>query len=302
MAPFAHKIIRTLFGAGERVAPALAGRLAFELFCRTPNPEKLGKRERTAVERAAGLLAEARKHCLTTRTGNVTAFEFRPEGRERLGTVLVLHGWASRTEYMKPLIESVRDAGYRVVALDLPGHGHSSGRRLTMLHALDAARVAGEWFGPFAAIVGHSFGGAVAANAVAGTVNGIAPLAAERLVLIAAPSSMPAIFRDFSRTLNVGPKSYRVMAAQVERITGRPLDEFVASPEFGRHQPPTLVIHAPDDREVPPEHAEMYAASGDHVHLHWAEGLGHRRILTDAGVARLAVSFLSEPPARRLVA
>ena len=38
----------------------------------------------------------------------------------------------------------------------------------------------------------------------------------------------------------------------------------------------------------------MYAASGDHVRLHWAEGLGHRRILADAGVAGLAVSFLSD--------
>jgi pimeloyl-ACP methyl ester carboxylesterase len=302
MAPFAHKVIRTLFGVAEHVAPALAGRVAFELFCRTPNPNRLGKRERAAVERASGLLADARKHCLTTRTGNVTVFEFRPVGQERLGTVLVIHGWASRTEYMKPLIESYRDAGYRVVALDLPGHGHSSGRRLTMLHALDAARVAGEWFGPFTAVVGHSFGGAVAANAVAGSIDGIAPLAAERLVLIAAPSSMPAIFQDFAHLLNVGPKSYRVMAAQVERVTGRPLDQFVASPEFARNQPPTLVIHSPDDREVPAEHAEMYAASGDHVRLHWVERLGHRRILADAGVARLAVSFLAEPSARKLVA
>ena len=72
MAPFAYKVIRTLFGVGEHIAPALAGRAAFELFCRTPNPGKLGKRERAAVDRAAGLLAEARKHCLTTRTGNVT--------------------------------------------------------------------------------------------------------------------------------------------------------------------------------------------------------------------------------------
>ena len=214
----------------------------------------------------------------------------------------MIHGWASRTEYMKPLIESYRDAGYRVVALDLPGHGHSSGRRLTMLHALDAARVVGEWFGPFAAIAGHSFGGAVAANAVAGTVNGIPPLAAERLVLIAAPSSMPAIFEDFARLLNVGPRSYRVMAAQVERLTGRPLEDFVASREFARSQPPTLVIHSPDDREVSADHARMYAASGDHVRLHWAEGLGHRRILSDAGVARLAVSFLAEPPRQALVA
>src|SRR3954454_22195884 len=214
MAPFAHKIIRTLFGTAEHVAPAIAGQIAFELFCRTPNPGKLGKRERAAVERASGLLAEARKHCLTTRTGNVTAFEFRPIGRERLGTVLVIHGWASRTAYMKPLIESYRAAGYRVVALDLPGHGHSSGRRVTMLHALDAGRVAGEWFGPFTAVAGHSFGGAVAANAVAGTVKGIPPLAAERLVLIAAPSSMSDLFRDFAGMLNVGRKSYRTMAAQ----------------------------------------------------------------------------------------
>ena len=251
------------------------------------------------MARAAGLLADARKHCLTTRTGNVTAFEFRPlTGKERLGTVLVIHGWGSRTEYMKPLIEGYRDAGYRVVSLDLPGHGHSSGRRLTMLHALDAARVAGEWFGPFTAVAGHSFGGAVAANAVAGTIKGIPPLAAERLVLIAAPSSMPNLFKDFARFLNVGPKSYSTMAAQVERVTGRPLEEFVASREFGRTQPPTLVIHSPDDREVPAEHARMYAASGDHVRLHWAEGLGHRRILADAGVIGLAVAFLAEPPAQ----
>ena len=58
----------------------------------------------------------------------------------------------------------------------------------------------------------------------------------------------------------------------------------------------------PDDREVSADHARMYAASGDHVRLHWAEGLGHRRILADAGVARLAVSFLAEPPRQALVA
>jgi pimeloyl-ACP methyl ester carboxylesterase len=191
---------------------------------------------------------------------------------------------------MKPLIESYRDAGYRVVALDLPGHGHSSGRRLTMLHALDAARVVGEWFGPFAAIAGHSFGGAVAANAVAGTVNGIPPLAAERLVLIAAPSSMPAIFEDFARLLNVGPRSYRIMAAQVERLTGRPLEDFVASREFALSQPPTLVIHSPDDREVSADHARMYAASGDHVRL---QLLGDRGQALGA-TARLVISIESE--------
>jgi pimeloyl-ACP methyl ester carboxylesterase len=296
MAPFAQKVIRALFGAGELLAPRFTGRIAFELFCRTPNPARLSERERKSAERAAGFLAQARRHCLTTSSGRVTVFEFRPApGVERVGTVLAIHGWGSRTEHMKALIESFRDAGYRVAALDLPGHGASSGRRLTMLHALDAVSVAGQWVGPFAAIVGHSFGGAVACNAVAGSVQGIAPVAAERLVLIAAPSSMPAIFDEFARFLNVGRKSFAAMANQVERITGRRLESFVASPEFALTQPPTLIIHAPDDREVSADHARAYAAAGEHIRLHWAEGLGHRRILADPDVARLAVSFLSEP-------
>jgi pimeloyl-ACP methyl ester carboxylesterase len=303
MAPFAQKVIRALFGAGEFVAPRLSGRIAFELFCRTPNPSRLSGRERKSVERAASFLAEARKHCLTTRTGRVTVFEFRPApGVERLGTVLAIHGWGSRTEHMKVLIESLRGAGYRVTALDLPGHGASPGRRLTMLHALDAVRAAGEWFGPFTGVVGHSFGGAVACNAVAGSVRGIAPLAAGRLVLIAAPSSMPAIFEEFARFLNLGRRSYRAMASHVERITGRPLESYVPSPEFALTQPPTLLIHAPDDREVSADHARNYAATGEHIRLHWAEGLGHRRILADPDVARRAVSFLSESIGRACAA
>src|SRR5699024_1083503 len=138
-----------------------------------------------------------------------------------------------------------------------------------MVNAVEAARVAGEWFGPFAAVVGHSFGGAVAANAVAGSVKHVPPLAAERLVLIAAPSSMPAIFSDFSRFLNVGPRSQSAMARQVKRLAGTPLEEFVGDRELAGTLRPTLVIHAPDDREVSADHARQYAGAGAHVQLFW---------------------------------
>jgi pimeloyl-ACP methyl ester carboxylesterase len=293
MAPLSQKVIRALFGVSEQVAPRLAGRIAFELFARTPNPKGLGDGARRAIERAAGLLAEARRHCLTTRFGRVTAFEFRPPTAWR-GTVLVLHGWNSRTEFMKSLVEGFRDAGYRVVSLDLPGHGQSSGRRLTLVSAVDAVRVVGEWFGPFAAVVGHSFGGAVAVNAVAGSVKDVPPLAADRLVLIAAPSSMPAMFEGFGRFLNLGKRSYQAFAGRVERIAGYPLHDYVGSRQLGIAAVPALVIHAPDDREVSANHAHDYAAAGKHVRLEWAEGLGHRRILSDPRVVEKAVAFLSE--------
>ncbi|RWB65950.1 MAG: alpha/beta fold hydrolase, partial [Mesorhizobium sp.] len=268
---------------------------AFELFCRTPNAKVLSDGERRAVDRAAGFMTEARHHRLKTKNGCVMVHEFRPEpGRRAAGTVLVIHGWRSRTEYMRTLIEGYRDAGYKVVSLDLPGHGQSQGRRLTLVSAVEAARLTGEWFGPFVAVVGHSFGGAVAANAVVGSVKNIPPLAAERLVLIAAPSSLPAIFNDFSRMLSVGPRSQAAMADRVERIAGRPLHEFVGDRQLASTPVPTLVIHAPDDREVSADHARLYAGAGDHVRLYWADGLGHRRILADRGVVERAIGFVAE--------
>ncbi|TIL58963.1 MAG: alpha/beta hydrolase [Mesorhizobium sp.] len=295
MASFGLKVIRGVFAAAEHVAPRLTGRAAFELFCRTPNAKILSDGERRAVDRAAGFMAEARHHRLKTKNGCVMVHEFRPEpGRRAAGTVLVIHGWRSRTEYMRTLIEAYRDAGYKVVSLDLPGHGQSQGRRLTLVSAVEAARLTGEWFGPFVAVVGHSFGGAVAANAVVGSVKDVPPLAAERLVLIAAPSSLPAIFNDFSRMLSVGPRSQAAMADRVERIAGRPLHEFTGDRQLASTPVPTLVIHAPDDREVSADHARLYAGAGDHVRLYWADGLGHRRILADRGVVERAVGFVAE--------
>ncbi len=296
MTPFGRKVIRALFGFGEQVAPSLAGRIAFELFCRTPNVNRPTDGERRAVERAAGFMTEARHHRLKTGTGCVAVHEFRPEpGRGSPGTVLVIHGWRSRTEYMRSVIEGFRDAGYRVVSLDLPGHGGSLGRRLNLVVALEAVRMAADWFGPFAAIVGHSFGGAIATNAAVGSVGRFAPVATDRLVLIAAPSSMQTIFDDFSAMLNVGPRSQKAMAAIVLRIAGRPLSEFVGSGLLAGADLPTLVIHAHDDKEVSAGQAEDYAAAGDHVELRWADGLGHRRILAGREVIEQAVDFVSTP-------
>jgi pimeloyl-ACP methyl ester carboxylesterase len=298
MASIGVKVIRGLFGAAERVAPQIGGKAAFELFCRTPNPRRLSEGEKRAVDRAAGFMDGARHHRLRVGSRCVMAHEFRPrQGSENAGTVLVLHGWRSRTEYMRSLIEAYRDAGFRVLSLDLPGHGGSAGRRLNLATAVRAAHVAGEWFGPFAAIVGHSFGGSVAVNAVAGSITGIPPLAASKLVLIAAPSSMPVLFNDFGRYLNLGPRIQSALAEEVRRIAGRPLDEFTGSRQLAETPVPTLVIHAPDDREVPASHADLFAQAGDHVRLRWAPGLGHRRILSDPDIVEDALGFVAREPA-----
>ena len=55
-----------------------------------------------------------------------------------------------------------------------------------------------------------------------------------------------------------------------------------------------LVIHAEDDKEVPADHARRYGAVGPNVELHWANGLGHRRIVSAAPVIERITEFLWE--------
>ena len=78
MASFGHKVIRSVFGAAEHVAPRLTGRVAFEIFCRTANPNAPSPGERKAIDQAARFMADARRHCLPLKSGSVTAFDFRP--------------------------------------------------------------------------------------------------------------------------------------------------------------------------------------------------------------------------------
>lgn len=297
MASFGFMVIRGVFAVAEHLAPRLTGRAAFELFSRTPPPHKLSGRQREALERSASFMREGRRHLLKVKGAQVAAYDFAARNGRRQGapTALVLHGWGSRAAHMAPVIESLTEAGLRVVALDLPGHGESAGRRLNMASAVRAVQEADQWFGPFAAIVGHSFGGAIAANAVVGSIDGVPRVRARRLVMLSAPNSMPAIFRDFGRFLNLGTRTQTALAARVLELAGRPLDDFVVARQLAEHPLPSLVIHAPDDKEVPAREAEALAAAGGHVRLVWAPGLGHRRILADGGVARQIVEFLTDP-------
>ncbi|MCR4266689.1 alpha/beta fold hydrolase [Nitratireductor sp. ZSWI3] len=294
MADFNSRIIRTLFGTVEHIAPSLAGRFAFELFCRTPDPARLSERERRLLAQTSDLMAGARKHRLAGESGSFVAYEFTNWGARRdAPAALVLHGWRSRSEHMRAIIEALLGRGFRVVAVDLPGHGAASGRRLNMANAVEAVQVAAQWLGPFNAAIGHSFGGAVALNAAVGSVRHVPAVPFERLVLIASPNSMPALFRRFGRHFGLGPRTQGAFEARVEAVAGNPLATYVCSRQLATVDTPTLVIHAPDDKEVAARDAEDMAAAGRHVRLAWAPGLGHRRILSDVDVAARAAEFVA---------
>ncbi|MFN8006410.1 MAG: alpha/beta fold hydrolase [Terriglobia bacterium] len=72
--------------------------------------------------------------------------------------VLCAHGWSSRALRFRALIERLVKSGFRVVALDAPGHGQSSGRHTDVIEYAEAIRVVADNAGDLHGAVGHSFG------------------------------------------------------------------------------------------------------------------------------------------------
>jgi pimeloyl-ACP methyl ester carboxylesterase len=298
MAVDSQQVIRAALGQGGRLFPGLAGRAAFELFCRTADPSKPNAKEKAAIERAGPIMAEARHHRLKLGKGCVMAHQFRAKpGAVKQGRALVIHGWRSRTDLMALMIEDLTEHGWDVIGLDLPGHGASSGRRLNLKLGVQAAQAASDWLGPFNLIVGHSFGGAVGVNAVTGAICGTRPLPAAQLVTISAPNSMPDLFAGVGRLFGLGKRAQAAMEARIHAVAGRPLADFVSSHQIKAFDGDVLVIHAPDDREVAFSEAEAMIEANPGIALKAFDGLGHRRIITDARVFSAIREFALEKSA-----
>ncbi|MBB2698058.1 UNVERIFIED_ORG: pimeloyl-ACP methyl ester carboxylesterase [Rhizobium esperanzae] len=293
MANFALEVTRLGFSALQAVSPELAGRAAFRLFCRTPSPRPKGARAKAAHAAGAARLAGAERFTLKL-AGGAKAHAYRLNGgaRGKRKRFLVTHGWGSSAEYMAELVSMLAATGAEVVALDFPGHGRAGGRFLHMGLAVGAIAAAEQRFGAFDAVIGHSFGGAALMVSAAGLLSGMAPVACERLVLIGAPSEMRWLFTGFGRMIGLRPAAQDALENWVHRVTGRRLDEFDAGNTAGAIGRPVLVIHAEDDKEVPPTHARRYGAAGGSVRLFWANGFGHRRIVGAAPVLEEIAMFL----------
>jgi pimeloyl-ACP methyl ester carboxylesterase len=292
MAYEALKVLRPFVKLGSAVAPRLTGNLAFQAFCMPPRLG-LDQTQKKLIARAEARMAHAESWRLPFRKGAVQAYRFPAPGGETRGRILLIHGWTGRAAFMSAFIEPLNRSGFEVVAVDLPGHGASTGRMLHIPLGIEALHAVHASLGPFHGIVAHSFGGALATSLVSGAVAGFPAIRIERLALIATPSSMPQIFHWFGQTIGLSERSQHWLDANVLRLAGRELSAFEGDALLRQANVPTLVLHAPDDKEVAFANAEALASAGGHVQLRPLPGLGHRRILYAPQTVEAARAFMT---------
>lgn len=211
-------------------------------------------------------------------------------------TVLLVHGWGSDARSFWGLVDPLAARGLRVVALDLPAHGRSGGRRTNMLHCAEAILHVAAELGPLRGAVGHSFGGPTVALA---GVRGATP---ERLVMAAPPLSVERSLRGIAREVGFPDPVFERMArafAERFRFDWAELDTARLVTRLGV---PLLVVHDEEDRVTPWTHGAAVARAAGRATLLTTAGLGHRAILADRAVAARAAEFLGAPVARDLEA
>lgn len=257
----------------QRVDPEIASKAeqARRILMTPPRPRPSAEEERT--------LTQARRTSLDW----LTAYEWG-EG----STVFAVHGWGGHSGQFAGFVDALVPLGYRVAAVDAPGHGAST--REVEVNILDfAAGVerAMTALGGADVLVAHSLGCFVAARAI---VRGL--IAPARVVFLAPTSSIVGTLERFARLLNLEEAEARLFIQLVEEHVGATAADLDAANTVSGVAIPLLILHDPDDAEVPFSDAQAIAASWSESRLISVRGVGHRGIVASPDAIAMAVEFV----------
>jgi pimeloyl-ACP methyl ester carboxylesterase len=255
------------------VAPTLAARVAERMFFTAPRPPV------RPAEQA--VLATADRFPIGVDT---VAYAWGGAGDP---VVLLAHGWGGHAGHLAGFVEPLVAAGYRPIALDLPGHGTTPRGRTSLVHFARAVRAAADRTGPVHGIIAHSFGAAAVTFALA------RGLAVERAVFVAPSARFEPYWAWFRGAVGISDRVWVRLRRHSEGWLGVSYDEISPAVYLADMTTPLLVVHSADDREVPLGEGKEIAAGWAGATLREVDGLGHLRILRDAGTQAEAVGFLA---------
>jgi pimeloyl-ACP methyl ester carboxylesterase len=244
---------------------------------------QMGRPRRRALPRVAASLHDSDHFMVPTPNGAVATW--------RLGrgpAILFVHGWEDDNSLWEELIEAISQRGRAVIAMDLPGHGYSEGALCNLPLGAEAVRAVVDHFGDVDAIATHSFGGPVTQYAM---LNGAA---AQRIALIAAPTSQPRQLRRAAERYGIPMDIFDARFAPylaADSIEGevRRFDMVAEAPAMVAE---ALIVHSMDDEGCPVDDAIALSEAWPHARSVIVDGLGHRNIAKDPAIIAEIVDFL----------
>lgn len=274
---FTNTVLTTALGLLSELAPTLAERSAVALFRSPRRPRALRPPSVDGFVSRARTLGEGTRALASWSWG---------EGP----TVLLVHGWNGHAGQMARFVAPLVSRGHRVVAFDLPAHGRSSGRSVDVLDLAEAVDEVARREDA-RAIVAHSLGATATALALS------RGLEIERVALLAPPAEVPHFARALASAIGLSRARTEGMLARIRDDLGD-LDALDLRRLASSMRAHALVVHDPEDREVPFEHGRAIAEAWPDARLLAPSGLGHRGGLRDPEVVARVVSFVTREQER----
>ncbi len=270
-------LLRLGIAAAGSIAPSLAARAAGRLI-HTPPRHRPCRGEREAI-------AGGDAFALAVNGETVRGWRFGAGP-----AVLLVHGWGGGAGQLAAFIAPLLSAGCSAVAFDAPAHGYA-GRLTSGITLADTVSAVAESVRARAAI-GHCIGATAVGWSVA------RGLRLDAAVLLGPPRGAGGFFQRFCDALALDQPVRDALRSRIERRYGIAPDEFDLAARARTASPPLLVFHDRGDREVPWTDGEAIARAWPGAALVSTDGLGHRGILRDPGVAARTAAFLLDHMSR----
>lgn len=209
---------------------------------------------------------------------------------EERPTVLLLHGWSGWSLQLGAFVQPLLNAGFAVIAFDLPAHGHSSGQQATLPLSSQALATIIRHFPHLHGAVGHSFGGATLAHAVAHGVR------IPRIALLGAPAEMRAELFRFARIMALPHRMAHAMVHGWERKLGISFDSLCAEASHLPEATQALLVYDSADTQVPLTEMQRYQTQWPAAQYLITHHLGHMNLMRDPDTIEQVVNFLSNLP------
>ncbi len=276
------RVFKALFAAMKAAATfstPLAGRIAEKIWF-TPWTVQPGPR---GLQKQAAWLAPTRPTRFSSSHGDIAGFEAGSGP-----VVLLVHGWGEKAASLGGFIEPLVGAGFRVVGIDLPGHGQSARVEPNIYVMGEAITQVADQLGGVTAVIGHSAGGHSTMRALQ------LGLPVDSVVLISPSSRLQNSLVKFSEMLSVPPRAATGLKHRLEERFGESLwEDLEGSAMVSGLSVPALIFHDREDPQVPFEDSELLASAWRGARLIATGSLGHGRILRDPDVIKEAAAFLT---------
>src|SRR5690606_19111735 len=268
-------LLGTYLNALSWIAPRIAARHAFNLFC---HPFRISLRPHHQ-----DFLDTSEKFHFTHKGLRLQGYKWGNGSRK----VLFVHGWQSHTFRWKNYINALLKHDTTVFALDAPGHGYSEGRFLTVpLYSEVIEQFISEQ-GVMDSIVAHSIG----SFATVFALYRVPLLPVNRLVLTSTPGEASDFIDHFQNRLKLSQRTIRLALDYFQKEFEQPVNFFSTKRFAASLVVPGIIVHDKDDDETPFSHAREIHDVWKRSTLIQTRGLGHN--LRSAEVTRIVCDYVT---------